>query len=54
MMNAVSLKNITHFLVINRNDSSNVMVDKTEVVGYLSAVILYVVIVQIVIALILS
>jgi MEMO1 family protein len=39
MMKAASLKNINKSQVINRNDSSDITGDKSEVVGYLSAVI---------------
>jgi len=39
MMKAASLKNINKSLVINRSDSGNVTGDKSEVVGYLSAVV---------------
>ncbi len=39
MMKAASLKNITKSLVINRSDSGDVTGDKSEVVGYLSAVV---------------
>jgi len=39
MMKAASLKNINKSLVINRSDSGDVTGDKSEVVGYLSAVI---------------
>ena len=39
MMKAASLKNINKSLVINRSDSGDVTGDKSEVVGYLSAVV---------------
>lgn len=39
MMKAASLKNINKSLVINRSDSGDITGDKSEVVGYLSAVI---------------
>lgn len=39
MMKAASLKSITNSLVINRSDSSDITGDKSEVVGYLSAVV---------------
>jgi MEMO1 family protein len=39
MMKAASLKNISKSLVINRSDSGDVTGDKSEVVGYLSAVV---------------
>jgi AmmeMemoRadiSam system protein B len=39
MMKAASLKNITKSMVINRSDSGDVTGDKSEVVGYLSAVV---------------
>ncbi|HQF43047.1 MAG TPA: AmmeMemoRadiSam system protein B [Ignavibacteriaceae bacterium] len=39
LMKAASLKNINKSLVINRSDSGDVTGDKSEVVGYLSAVI---------------
>ena len=39
MMKAASLKNINKSFVINRSDSGDVTGDKSEVVGYLSAVI---------------
>ncbi len=39
MMKAASLKNINDSLVLNRSDSGDVTGDKTEVVGYLSAVV---------------
>jgi len=39
MMKAASLKNINKSYVINRSDSGDVTGDKSEVVGYLSAVI---------------
>lgn len=39
MMKAASLKNINKSVVINRSDSSDVTGDKSEVVGYLSAVV---------------
>ncbi len=39
MMKAASLKNINKSLVIFRSDSSDVTGDKSEVVGYLSAVV---------------
>jgi AmmeMemoRadiSam system protein B len=39
MMKAASLKNINKSLVISRSDSGDVTGDKSEVVGYLSAVI---------------
>ncbi len=39
MMKAASLKNINNSLVLNRSDSGDVTGDKTEVVGYLSAVV---------------
>ncbi|MCZ7609104.1 MAG: AmmeMemoRadiSam system protein B [Ignavibacterium sp.] len=39
MMKAASLKNINRSLVIDRSDSGDVTGDKSEVVGYLSAVV---------------
>lgn len=39
MMKAASLKNINKSMVINRSDSGDVTGDKSEVVGYLSAVV---------------
>ncbi|HRN25076.1 MAG TPA: AmmeMemoRadiSam system protein B [Ignavibacteriaceae bacterium] len=39
MMKAASLKNITKSVVLNRSDSGDVTGDKSEVVGYLSAVV---------------
>jgi AmmeMemoRadiSam system protein B len=39
MMKAASLKSITGSLVINRSDSGDATGDKSEVVGYLSAVV---------------
>ncbi len=39
MMKTASLKNIDKSLVINRSDSGDVTGDKSEVVGYLSAVV---------------
>lgn len=39
MMKAASLKSITGSLVINRSDSGDITGDKSEVVGYLSAVV---------------
>lgn len=39
MMKAASLKSINNSLVINRSDSGDVTGDKSEVVGYLSAVV---------------
>jgi AmmeMemoRadiSam system protein B len=39
MMKAASLKNYTNSLVINRSDSGDITGDKSEVVGYLSAVV---------------
>ncbi|MDP2363754.1 MAG: AmmeMemoRadiSam system protein B [Ignavibacteria bacterium] len=39
MMKAASLKNINKSAVLNRSDSGDVTGDKTEVVGYLSAVV---------------
>jgi hypothetical protein len=39
MMKAAALKNINKSFVINRSDSGDVTGDKTEVVGYLSAVV---------------
>lgn len=39
LMKAASLKNIKKSLVLNRNDSGDVTGDKSEVVGYLSAVV---------------
>lgn len=39
MMKAAFLKNITKSMVINRSDSGDVTGDKSEVVGYLSAVV---------------
>lgn len=39
MMKAASIKNITNSLVINRSDSGDITGDKSEVVGYLSAVV---------------
>ncbi len=39
MMKAASLKNISKSYVINRSDSGDITGDKSEVVGYLSAVI---------------
>ncbi len=39
MMKAASIKNINKSLVINRSDSGDITGDKSEVVGYLSAVI---------------
>ena len=39
MMKAASLKSITNSLVINRSDSGDITGDKSEVVGYLSAVV---------------
>jgi AmmeMemoRadiSam system protein B len=39
MMKAASLKNINNAFVLNRSDSGDVTGDKTEVVGYLSAVV---------------
>lgn len=39
MMKTASLKNINKSLVVNRSDSGDVTGDKSEVVGYLSAVI---------------
>ena len=39
MMKAASLKNINKSFVINRSDSGDVTGDKSEVVGYLSAVV---------------
>ena len=39
MMKAASLKNINKSVVINRSDSGDVTGDKSEVVGYLSAVV---------------
>jgi len=39
MMKAASLKKISNSLVINRSDSGDVTGDKSEVVGYLSAVV---------------
>ena len=39
MMKAASLKNINKSLVIHRSDSGDVTGDKSEVVGYLSAVV---------------
>src|SRR5690606_5291121 len=39
MMKAASLKKINKSLVINRSDSGDVTGDKSEVVGYLSAVV---------------
>ena len=39
MMKAASLKSITNCLVINRSDSGDITGDKSEVVGYLSAVV---------------
>jgi AmmeMemoRadiSam system protein B len=38
-MKAALLKRITNSLVINRSDSGDVTGDKSEVVGYLSAVV---------------
>jgi hypothetical protein len=39
MMKAASLKNINNSLVINRSDSGDITGDKSEVVGYLSAIV---------------
>ena len=39
MMKAAALKNINKSFVINRSDSGDITGDKTEVVGYLSAVV---------------
>ena len=39
MMKAASLKSITNSAVINRSDSGDITGDKSEVVGYLSAVV---------------
>ena len=39
MMKAASLKNINKSMVINRSDSGDITGDKSEVVGYLSAVV---------------
>jgi AmmeMemoRadiSam system protein B len=39
MMKAASLKNIKNSKVLNRSDSGDITGDKTEVVGYLSAVV---------------
>ena len=39
MMKAASLKNINKSFILNRSDSGDVTGDKTEVVGYLSAVV---------------
>lgn len=39
MMKAASLKNINNSLVINRSDSGDITGDRSEVVGYLSAVV---------------
>jgi AmmeMemoRadiSam system protein B len=39
MMKAASKKNVNNSVVINRSDSGDVTGDKSEVVGYLSAVI---------------
>lgn len=39
MMKAASLKNINNSFVLSRSDSGDVTGDKTEVVGYLSAVV---------------
>jgi MEMO1 family protein len=39
MMKAASLKNINKSFVINRSDSGDITGDKSEVVGYLSAVV---------------
>jgi AmmeMemoRadiSam system protein B len=39
MMKAASLKNINNSVVLNRSDSGDVTGDKSEVVGYLSAVV---------------
>jgi AmmeMemoRadiSam system protein B len=39
MLKAASLKNINKSFVLNRSDSGDVTGDKSEVVGYLSAVV---------------